>query len=113
MIGEQPSCTYEGRFTCLSAKADCDAVVLTTWRAISPSRTTRLRYSSGAELLMDHAAAAAYLRIEGDTVATFASDGTVPRRASHYRRLYESWLIRGEPLLSPAASLRLHRLLLE
>src|SRR5689334_9740852 len=76
------------------------------------SRWTRIRYSSGAELFMDHNAVAGYIRQNGEACAIFGSDGTMPRREAHYRALYKSWLTKQDQIFSTDTSARLHALLL-
>ena len=73
---------------------------------------TKVRYSSGAELVMDHHAVTGYIRQDGQTSAFFGSDGVTPRREAHYRTLYRSWLGSQDQIFSLETSLRLHKLLL-
>jgi predicted dehydrogenase len=112
-IGEAPKSEFEGTFACETNDGQLTAVVLTSWNSTAPARTTRVRYSSGAELVMDHAAVAGYLLKDGRLVTNFGSDGSVPRREAHYRAMYESWLANRKPTFPADISLRLHRLLLE
>lgn len=104
---------FEGRFICESDGNRLSATILTSWYSTAPSRCTRIKYSSGAELVMDHNAVVGYIRQDGHTCAMFGSDGTVPRREAHYRALYRSWLTNKDPLFSAETSMRLHRLLLD
>jgi hypothetical protein len=85
---------------------------VTSWHAADPAKTTRLRYASGIELLMDHTAVAAYLLRDGRIEAAFGADRSIPRRDRHYRALYQRWLAEGRPTLPPEISLQLHELLL-
>jgi hypothetical protein len=62
---------------------------------------------------MDHAGVAGYLLKDGTVFAKFGSDGSIPRRESHYKAMYRSWLVDGDQTFSMDTSLRLHRLLLE
>jgi predicted dehydrogenase len=112
-IGQTSKSEFEGIFTCGANGEKITAVVLTSWHSTAPARTTRVRYRSGAELVMDHAAVAGYL-LEGGTLSTnFGSDGSVPRREAHYKAMYRAWLVDHRRTFSTETSLRLHRLLLE
>ena len=77
------------------------------------SRSTRVKYASSAELVMDHNAVSGYLIENSSITSIFGTDGGVSRRESHYRALYASWLAAQETLFPTAVSLRLHELLLE
>jgi predicted dehydrogenase len=112
-IGEASKSEFEGTFICETHGQGLTAIVLTSWHSSAPARTTRVRYSSGAELVMDHAAVAGYLLEGGTLSANFGSDGRVPRREAHYRAMYQSWLVDGNQTFPADTSLRLHRLLLE
>jgi predicted dehydrogenase len=104
---------FEGRFICESEGNILPATVLTSWHSTSPARSTRIRYSCGAEVTMDHHAVAAYVLENGRILDIFGSDGATPRREAHYKCLYHSWLVEGHPISSSSISLRLHRLLYE
>jgi predicted dehydrogenase len=112
-IGPESHNVFEGRFTCQAAGSHLPATVLTSWHATAPARTTCIKYSSGAEIVMDHHAVVGYLLNEGEVSEIFGSDGATPRREAHYRALYRSWLSGESPVFSAKSSLRLHRLLLE
>lgn len=112
-IGEASKSEFEGTFICAARDEKLTAIVLTSWHSTAPARTTRIRYSTGAELVMDHAAVAGYLLERGTLSANFGSDGTTPRLEARYKAMYESWLGDGERALPKDTSLRLHRLLLE
>jgi predicted dehydrogenase len=112
-IGEADKSEFEGNFICAAPDKNLTAIVLTSWHSTASARTTRIRYSSGAELVMDHAAVAGYLLEGGMLSAKFGSDGRTPRREAHYKAMYKSWLIDGEQAFPKETSLRLHRLLLE
>ena len=111
-IGDPSQSVYEGTFTCRAKDQQVTATVLTSWYATAPARSTRIRYASGAELVMDHNAVASYLLDGGRVSGMFGSDGSVPRREAHYRALYQSWLIDRDEIFTMEASLRLHQLLL-
>lgn len=111
-IGDASRSVYEGTFTCQAGDQQLTATVLTSWYATAPARSTRIRYASGAELIMDHNAVAGHLLEDGRVSGTFGSDGSVPRREAHYRALYQSWLIDRDDIFTTETSLRLHRLLL-
>ena len=112
-IGQASKSKFEGIFVCEAHHEELTAIVLTSWHSTASARTTRVRYSSGAELVMDHAAVTGYLLEDGMLSADFGSDGIVPRREAHYKAMYKSWLVDGDETFSNATSLRLHRLLLE
>jgi predicted dehydrogenase len=113
LIGEPHRSEFEGTFICESHDEKLTAIVLTSWHSTAPARTTRVRYSSGAELVMDHAAVAGYLLEDGTLSANFGSDGSIPRREAHYRAMYKSWLVDHKQTFRMDTSLRLHTLLLE
>lgn len=104
---------FEGAFLCEAGGKHVPATIMTSWYSTEPSRWTKIRYSSGAELVMDHHAVTGYLRQDGRTSALFGSDGTTPRREAHYRALYRSWLGSGDQIFAARTSLRLHDLLLD
>lgn len=112
-IGQASRSEFEGHFICKARGEKLTAIVLTSWHSTASARATRIRYSSGAELVMDHAGVAGYLLEGGALSANFGSDGSVPRREAHYRSMYKSWLADRKQTFSMDASLRLHRLLLE
>ena len=111
-IGDHSHSVFEGAFICEADGKQLPATILTSWHSTAPSRWTRIRYSSGAELVMDHNAVAGYIRQDGETCAVFGSDGTMPRREAHYRALYKSWLGDPDQIFSTDTSVRLHELLL-
>lgn len=112
-IGSPARSVFEGTFSCEAGGRQLPATVMTSWHSTAPSRWTRIRYSSGAELVMDHNAVAGYIRQDGTPSAVFGSDGTIPRREAHYRALYRSWLANGDQIFSADTSMRLHELLLD
>ena len=111
-VGNPSLSAFEGTFLCEASGATLQAVVLTSWHVTDTTRSTRVRYASGAELIMDHHAVAGYFRRPGKVTDFFGTDGTVPRRDSHYQALYRWWLVDRQPIFSPETALRLHRLLL-
>jgi predicted dehydrogenase len=111
-IGSSFRSVFEGTFICEADGQQLPATILTSWYSTAPSRWTRIRYSSGAELVMDHNAVAGYIRQNGEACAIFGSDGTMPRREAHYRALYKSWLSKQDQIFSTDTSVRLHALLL-
>jgi predicted dehydrogenase len=111
-IGDPSRSVFEGSFICEFRGELLPATILTSWHSTAPSRWTKIRYSSGAELVMDHSAAAGYIRQDGQARAMFGTDGSVPRRESHYRSLYKSWLPNKDQIFSAESSMRLHELLL-
>lgn len=115
-IGNPSWSTFEGVFICETSYEEeahqCEAVILTSWNVTDNSRSTCIKYASGAEVVMDHNAVAAYLFENNRISAMFGSDGSVPRRESHYRQLYQSWLVNHRQMFSHETVLRLHTLLL-
>jgi len=111
-IGTERQSVFEARLSCNRDGPPADALLVTSWHAADPAKTTRLRYASGIELLMDHTAVAAYLLRDGRIEAAFGADRSIPRRDRHYRALYQRWLAEGRPTLPPEISLQLHELLL-
>jgi predicted dehydrogenase len=111
-IGTERQSIFEAHLACHRDGPPVDALLVTSWHAADPAKTTRLRYASGIELLMDHTAVAAYLLRDGRIEAAFGADRSIPRRDRHYRALYQRWLAEGRPALPPETSLHLHELLL-
>jgi predicted dehydrogenase len=116
-IGTERQSIFEARLACHDGNAPnagrpAQALVVTSWHAADGAKTTRLRYASGTELLMDHTAVAAYLLREGRVEAAFGADRGIPRRERHYRALYHWCLTEGRPALPPGVGLHLHELLL-
>jgi predicted dehydrogenase len=111
-ISDIPQSVFEARITCLAGSNELDALILTSWHVSDPAKTTRIRYSSGAELVMDHTAVAGYLVKDKQIAAVCGSDRTIARRERHYLALYGWWLTEGNKIMPPETSLRLHELLL-
>src|SRR5260370_24009062 len=86
-IGDPNNSVFEASFFCEAGGKRLPAVVLTSWHSTAPARTTRISYSSGAELVMDHNAVAGYLLVERAIAEMFGRAGTLPRHAAHYRAL--------------------------
>lgn len=112
-IGEISESLFEARITCRTGSSELDALIITSWEVTDAAKATRIRYSSGTELVMDHTAVAAYLVRAGRMITIFGSDRIIPRRERHYRALYQWWLTEGNPTLPAETSLRLHQLLLQ
>jgi predicted dehydrogenase len=113
-IGEETHSAFEAHITCqASGTHELDALILTSWHVTDPAKTTRIRYSSGAELVMDHTAVAAYLIADGRIRDLFSADASIPRRERHYQALYQHWLTNGHPIATPQTHLLLHDLLLQ
>jgi predicted dehydrogenase len=108
-IGTERQSIFEARLACHDG---AQALLVTSWQAADGAKTTRLRYASGLELLMDHTAVAAYLLRDGRVEAAFGTDRSIPRRERHYRALYHWCLTEGRPALPPGVGLHLHELLL-
>lgn len=111
-LGTERQSTFEARLTCQQGGTAAEALIVTNWHVTDAAKTTRLSYTSGAELLMDHTAVAAYLYANGTVEAWFGADRSIPRRERHYRALYQWWLIEGNPTLPADTSRNLHELLL-
>jgi hypothetical protein len=111
-LGEPSWSTFEGRFTCEFDGGRVEGNVLTSWRVTDAARSTRIRYTSGAELVLDHHAVAGYLLRDGRVAEVFGSDGAVPRRDTHYQALYRWWLVERRPVFPRRTVARLHDLLL-
>lgn len=112
-IGEPQQSVFEAHITCRTAGGPVDARILTSWHVTDPAKTTRIRYSSGAELAMDHTAVAGYLIKHNRVAAVYGSDRAIPRRERHYLALYKWWFAEGRRILPAETSLRLHNLLLQ
>ncbi|MEV4105415.1 Gfo/Idh/MocA family oxidoreductase [Nonomuraea sp. NPDC049649] len=104
--------TYETRVRCTSGSDPFEALILTSWQVTDAARRTTLRFASGAELLLDHHAVAAYLTQSGQIAEVFGTDGSVPRRESHYINLYRQLLVDRRPLMPSEQSSLLHDVLL-
>ncbi len=111
-IGEPFRSIFEGGFSCETQGQHLSARILTSWYATDRSRTTRIRYASGTILEMDHNAVYGTLVQDNKTICYFGTDGSVSRRESHYRALYESWLTNQDPVFSTDTSRHLHELIL-
>src|SRR3984957_17130288 len=112
-IGNERQSMFEARFACHDGGRPAQALLVTSWHAADGAKTTRLRYASGIEVLMDHTAVAAYLLRDGRIEAAFGADRSIPRRDRHYRALYQRWLgAEGGPALPAETSRHLHEVLL-
>jgi hypothetical protein len=112
-IGAERQSVFEAHLACQRDGRPVDALLVTSWHVADPAKTTRLRYASGIELLMDHTAVAAYLLRDGRIEAAFGADRSIPRRDRHYRALYQRWLgAEGGRALPAETSLHLHEVLL-
>lgn len=112
-IGEVQRSVFEAHITCRTTSSELEALILTSWHVTDPAKSTRIRYSSGAELVLDHTAVAGYLIQDRQVAAVFGSDRSIPRRDRHYLALYDHWLTQGNSIMPPKDSLRLHELLLQ
>lgn len=111
-LSEDRESVFEARIACDAGDHAIDSLLVTSWHVTDAAKTTRLRYESGAELLMDHTAVSAYLVMNGQLRDWTGSDRGIPRRERHYRALYQEWLTEGSPAFSIEESLHLHELLL-
>jgi predicted dehydrogenase len=112
-VGERRWSAYEAVLECRRGSTSFDATLLTSWHVTDPGRSTRLLFSTGHELLLDHHAVSAYRLHEGEVVDLFGTDGAIPRREAHYRALYEEFFAIGRVLLTSTDSFDLHKTLLE
>lgn len=112
-LGELAESVFEAHVAFLAGGSELDALILTSWHVTDPAKTTRIRYISGAELVMDHTAVAGYLMQDKRIAAVFGSDRTIPRQERHYLALYKWWLTDGKRIIPAETSLRLHELLLQ
>jgi predicted dehydrogenase len=112
-LGEETWSAFEAHVTCRAGSDEFDAVILTSWHVTDAAKTTRIRYSSGAELVMDHTAVAGYLVQDSEITGLFGSDRSISRRERHYRALYDWWLADGNQIASTGTHLRLHEILLQ
>jgi hypothetical protein len=111
-LGTEQQSIFEARLTCTANGKPVDALMVTSWYVTDAAKTTRLRYASGTELLMDHTAVTAYLLRDGQVESFFGADRSIPRRERHYRALYQWWLTEDKPTLPAETSLHLQELLL-
>jgi predicted dehydrogenase len=107
-----PPSVFEGRITCRVDGSPIESLILTSWHVTAPTRSTRISYKSGAELVLDHHAVSGYLMHNGAVTEYFGSSGSIPRRERHYRALYNWYLVEGKPIMTAERSLLLHDLLL-
>lgn len=89
-------------------------LVVTSWHVTEASKSTRLSFHSGAELVLDHTAVSARLLRGGHILAMTTTDGSVPRLVSHYLNLYRAVLGLDADVDAPRRidDLGMHRLLL-
>lgn len=111
-IDEPTRTTYEARLTCRAGNTEIPATILTSWYVTAPTRTTQIKYTTGATLTLDHHAVAGHLTKHGQVLELFGTDGQVPRRETHYRALYHHYLTQQLPLMETHQSLHLHNLLM-
>jgi predicted dehydrogenase len=112
-IGEVRKSVFEAHIKCRVGDRPLSALILTRWDVTDAARTTRIRYESGAQLVMDHTAVSGHFIKDNSITEIHGSDRTVARRERHYRALYEEWLVKGNRLMPADTSVLLHRLLLE
>jgi predicted dehydrogenase len=114
-IGPDGESSFEARLSCRGNLngPSVAALILTSWHVADPAKNTRIEYSCGAELVMDHTAVGGYLIRDCAVVATFSRDRSILRRDRRYRALYHQWVVENKPLMPASRSLRLHELLLQ
>lgn len=107
--------TYQAVLSCVAGGRKIPATIITTWGVTDGTRETRLRYSNGVDVVLDHTAVAARILQTGKVLDLFGTDGSVPRRDTHYRNLYATICSgqHGDRAARIGVSRRLHRLLLE
>lgn len=110
-LGKAAWSMFGATFTCEIEGGQIQATVVTSWNGADTGRSTRIRYASGAELIMDHNAVEAFAMDNGKLIDFFSDTSDAPRRERHYRALYQSWLVDSQAQ-SIADSSRLHELLL-
>ena len=103
--------TFEARFALGSSDPRQMGTIVTTWQAAEYSQWTRLRFSGGAELVLDHIAGAATLLEDGAVTAMYTRPDVGARLDRHYANFYGDYF--GERRLRyPAeAGRELHALL--
>ena len=85
--------------------------VFTTWAVGQGSKSTRLTFADGAELLLDHSATFARLDREGRTLEARGTDGPVERGLARYLNLFRETFA-DDHVAAPGRDRRLHDLLL-
>lgn len=111
-IGPSSWSAYEGTFISRIGEQPVNVTLVTTWHVTDPAKTTRILYTSGAELVLDHTAVAGYLFDNGTIADIFGTDGSIPRRETRYRQMYQEWFAHDGRPWSAEDTWRLHRLLL-
>lgn len=78
-----------------------------SWQVTSASKVTRIEFTDGATMVLDHQATAGRLYEQGRLVDTFGLDGTIARLTRHYQNVFR-WLDDRDWLPDPAVDHRLH-----
>jgi predicted dehydrogenase len=80
--------TFEARFALGSAEAWHGGTIVTTWQAAEQTQSTRLHFSGGAELALDHIAGTATLLEDGAVTASYTRPEVEARLEGHYANFY-------------------------
>ena len=112
-VGKESHSMFEAHVAIHAVDKALEARILTNWHVTAPAKTTRLRYGSGAELVLDHTAVAGHLIQGGQITARYSHDCITPRRERRYLALYRWWLTEGNAPLPGETSIRLHELLFQ
>ncbi len=83
--------TFEARLRLGTPDAGRGGTIVTTWQAAEHSQWTRLRFESGAELVLDHIAGAATLFEDGAVAALYTRADVDPRLEVHYANFYRDY----------------------
>lgn len=63
--------------------------MITSWRAIEPSKSTVLDFEDGAQHILDHQAVAGWLLTPRGQATHYRLENAAPRLAEHYRRMFK------------------------
>jgi predicted dehydrogenase len=104
--------SVEARLSFVSDGHEGTGHLLTTWDVGAGSKWTRLSFTSGAELVLDHTATFGRLVVEGVTADIRGWSGAVPRGTARYVSLFTDVFSRRHRSEADQHR-RLHRLLLQ
>jgi len=103
--------TFDASVEFGTAEALGTGTVLTTWGVGQGTKSTRLAFAGGVELLLDHSATFARLDVGGRTLEVWGTDGPVERGLARYLNLFGETFA-GDHVAAPDRDRRLHDLLL-
>jgi predicted dehydrogenase len=83
--------TFEARFALGSADPRQKGTIVTTWQAAESCQSTRLHFSGGAELVLDHIGGAATLLEDGAVTAKYTRPDAGGRLEGHYATFYRDY----------------------